>query len=105
MVGTKLAGFALVRQGAVTSDDSDVMDLAEFFVLRRWRRRGVGQTAACALFKCFPGCWEVRVMGTNVSALLFWENVISAYAGNQFQRAAFRKDNKHWQVFHFRSKT
>ena len=62
-VETALAGFALVRQGSLLSGAPDVMDMAEFFVLRRWRRRGIGRTAAHALFQHFPGRWEVRVLG------------------------------------------
>ena len=65
-VDTKLAGFALVRQGSLLSGDPDVIDMTEFFVLRGWRRRGIGRTAAHTLFRRFPGRWEVRVLEANV---------------------------------------
>ena len=41
--GTRLAGFALVTRGSPASDDCDAFDIAEFFVLRRHRRSGVGR--------------------------------------------------------------
>ena len=41
--GAKLAGFALAARGSPASDDPDALDVAEFFVLRGYRRSGVGQ--------------------------------------------------------------
>jgi predicted acetyltransferase len=39
----RVAGFVLVTRGSPASDDPDVLDVAEFFVLRRYRRSGVGR--------------------------------------------------------------
>ncbi|HYL98957.1 MAG TPA: GNAT family N-acetyltransferase, partial [Blastocatellia bacterium] len=36
------AGFALVSRGSQVSADEEVWDLAEFFVLRGYRRLGIG---------------------------------------------------------------
>ena len=52
-VDGRLAGFALVRSG-------DPHDMAEFFVLRKYRRGGVGTEAARAVFAGFPGVWQTR---------------------------------------------
>jgi predicted acetyltransferase len=68
----KLTGFALARKGSRITDARDVMDVAEFFVLRGARGKGVGTSAAHALFAAFPGRWEVRVLRSNVAALKFW---------------------------------
>ena len=35
----KLAGFVLVKQGSELTDDDCVWDMADFFVLRRYRRQ------------------------------------------------------------------
>src|SRR5450631_1295289 len=43
----KLAGFALVKKAPAASDAEMVWDLAEFFVLRTYRRQRVGLEAAC----------------------------------------------------------
>jgi predicted acetyltransferase len=100
-VDTKLAGFALVRQGSLLSGDPDVIDMAEFFVLRGWRRRGIGRTAAHALFLHFPGRWDVRVLEANVGALPFWEQIVSSYTRHHFQRTGWVKEGTCWQVFRF----
>ena len=65
----KWAGFALVRGGAPH-------DMAEFFVMRKYRRRGVGIVAARDLFARFPGDWQVRQMAANAGATTFWRRAI-----------------------------
>lgn len=77
--GGKLAGFALVQQRSRLSGDESVNDLAEFFVLRRWRKQGVGERAATWLFDCFRGRWEVRQKRENQPATAFWRRVIGRY--------------------------
>ena len=68
-VDGKWAGFALVRTGAPH-------DMAEFFVMRRYRRGGVGSRAARAVFERFPGDWQVRQMAANPRATDFWRRAI-----------------------------
>ena len=63
------AGFALVRAG-------DPHDLAEFFVMRKYRRHGVGTSLARELFSRFPGAWQVRQMASNPAATAFWRRAI-----------------------------
>ncbi|HEX5401948.1 MAG TPA: hypothetical protein VFX16_06565 [Pseudonocardiaceae bacterium] len=41
----KIAGFAIVDQVSRLTGDRDATDMAEFFVVRRWRRHGVGGAA------------------------------------------------------------
>lgn len=67
-VECKLAGFVLVKRGSEISGNETVWDLAEFFVLRGCRRRGIGTQAAIEVWRRFPGPWEVRVMESNVPA-------------------------------------
>jgi predicted acetyltransferase len=77
----KLGGFALVRRGSRVSAASDVMDVAEFFVVRGARRHGVGSAAAVALFDMFPGAWEIRIRRANPAALKFWVRVAASWLG------------------------
>lgn len=71
----ELCGFALARR---LGDDPDVMDVAEFFVVRGARRRGIGFAAARALLGAFPGAWNVRVRRTNPNAKAFWSRVLAS---------------------------
>ena len=52
------------------------MDLAEFFVMRKYRRHGVGTFLARELFSRFPGAWQVRQMASNSAATAFWRRAI-----------------------------
>lgn len=68
-VDDRLAGFALVRSGPPH-------DMAEFFVMRRYRRAGVGSEAARAVLERFPGSWEVRQLAENTPGSAFWRSSI-----------------------------
>jgi len=82
--GSRLAGFALVHHKSRLSGADDVWDMAEFFVLRRHRRAGVGLEAARQLFARHPGAWEVRERKENVAATAFWRKAIGAYTEGRY---------------------
>jgi predicted acetyltransferase len=77
----RLSGFALVMRGSPASSDPDVLDVAEFFVLRTQRRSGVGARAARLLWDLYPGAWTVRAATGNETAVHFWRQTIGAYCG------------------------
>lgn len=83
----ELAGFAFVRLGSELTDDPTVWDMAEFFVLRRHRRHGVGVRTAHALWERHPGRWEVRVMERNAAALAFWQRAVDTFVGARVEPA------------------
>jgi predicted acetyltransferase len=74
------AGFALIRR-----DQDGRADVSEFFVMRGYRRRGVGSMAAKRLFDLFPGDWQVRQESANTGAQRFWREAISQYTGGDFE--------------------
>lgn len=74
----ELLGFALARRGSRLTDDREVMDVAEFFVVRGARRKGVGIAAVRALLAALPGPWEVRVRRTNPLAKAFWSRALAS---------------------------
>lgn len=94
-VDTALAGFALVVERSRLSGDESVRDVAEFFVLRKYRRRGVGERAARALFARFGGAWEVRQRTGNEPATAFWRRVIGRITGGRFEDEAL--DDARWR--------
>ncbi len=88
-VDGRLAGFALLRQVAGPSGGL-IMDVSEFFVMRRYRRLGVGQEMARILFDRFPGRWEVRELDGNAPAQAFWRRVIARHTGGRFEERQWR---------------
>ena len=77
-----LAGFAMVDQlGSTACRDWNV---AEFFVVRKYRRRGVGEAAARQLFDRHQGRWDVMQIPKNTPATAFWRKVIGRYSGDRY---------------------
>lgn len=74
-----LAGFALVREFA-----PETWSMAEFFVLRKFRKRGVGAEAARLLFEKFKGTWHVAQEEENLPAQKFWRKTIANWTDGTF---------------------
>ena len=76
----RVAGFVLVKRGSPALPDPDVLDVAEFFVLRAYRGQGVGRRAALLLWRQLPGKWTVRVSEANPAAMAFWSSAVEEFA-------------------------
>ena len=83
-VDGNLAGFALVNRYSRLLNPFDGHAVAEFFVMRKYRRVGIGRAAAIQLFDRFPGRWEVASIATNVPAQAFWRSTIDMYTGGRY---------------------
>ena len=83
--GRDVAGFSFVTRGSPATTTPRTLDVAEFFVLRGWRRSGVGRRAAPLLWDRLPGPWTVRVSTANRPGLPFWESVVRDYTGGAFE--------------------
>jgi predicted acetyltransferase len=93
------AGFVLATRGSPALTDPEVYDIAELFVLRRYRRAGVGRRAAPLLWKQLPGRWVVRVSEANPGALDFWSRVTTEFAGGAVKRSTRPGSHGPWHVF------
>jgi predicted acetyltransferase len=102
--GGRLAGFTLVTRGSPVTDDPDVHDAAEFFVLRRYRRAGIGRRAAMLLWDQFPAPWTIRVSEGNHAGCRFWNDVIYEYANGAMTQTTRDGRPWPWRVFWFDSR-
>jgi predicted acetyltransferase len=85
-VGGALAGFAFVAtHESVIEPGATTFQIDEFFVMRKYRRAGVGEHVARALFDRFPGRWEVAQLPDNAQATAFWHAAIGRYTAGHFQ--------------------
>lgn len=82
-VDGRIAGLALVR--TLASGPKPTYQLAEFFILRKYRRQGVGRAAAVALFGRFPGSWEIQQEAANLGGQTFWRRIISNYTEGNYR--------------------
>lgn len=79
-----LAGFAIVDRPPQAHADYDT-DMREFFIMRRFRRQGVGAWFALEMFERFPGRWRVEQLPANTAAIAFWRKVIGRYTGGGYR--------------------
>ncbi len=98
------AGLVLLKRGSVMSGNETVWDMAEFFVIRGYRRRGIGTEVAHEVWRRFPGRWEVRVMQSNHAAYPFWEHAIAAFTGEAIPSVRVENAGNYWHLFSFESR-
>ncbi|WP_317259305.1 GNAT family N-acetyltransferase [Paenibacillus baimaensis] len=100
-VDGKLAGFALVRALRVDTEGNTIYSIAEFFVMKKFRRMGIGSEVAISLFDMFPGIWRVGQIENNASSQLFWRKVISEYTDYNYEEG--RRDDGEGPLQTFKS--
>jgi predicted acetyltransferase len=101
-VDCRLAGLVLVKKEPDACAEV-AWDMAEFFIVRGYRRRGIGIRAAHAVWTSFPGLWQVRVMESNHAALAFWQRAIAEFTGAAIESTRVERAGEPWQVFSFKS--
>ncbi len=83
-VNGNLAGFALLHGFSYLDNPETEHTVAEFFVMRKWRRRGIGRLVALDLFRRFPGKWDIGQERKNVKAQLFWRQIINKFTHGHY---------------------
>lgn len=91
----RCAGFVIVSGRSRLVEGLACWDVAEFFVLRKYRRSGVGTRAATLAFDAFRGPWEVRQTVRNTAATAFWRKVVERYTGGRFHEVMW--DDARWR--------
>ena len=87
-VGDNFAGFAIVK--ARKKVNREVLTrwpdyyISDFFVMRKYRRRGTGQAAVNQLWDYLPGKWGVAQLFNHGAATAFWRAVIGERTGGDF---------------------
>lgn len=99
-VDGKLAGFVLVRTPPSTGENH----VAEFFIVRKFRRTGIGRIVTHRIFDMFPGRWEVDQVASNLPARAFWERVVSEYTNGDYEQTEhiYKGERRPKQVFQSR---
>ena len=93
--GGQRAGFALVARPPAFPRTTVQYRMAEFFVISRARRRGVGASAAWLLFNRFAGDWEVLEDQQNLPALQFWRRVIARMTSGRYSETRSSGEVRH----------
>ena len=96
----EIAGFAFVIDECPLTGRTPCWFMAEFFVLRAYRRRSVGQGALAAMLQRHPGEWHIGVPQANRPAQQFWSRALAAYEP-RVRDMAFDGDD--WRLNAFRA--
>jgi len=81
-IAGKYVGFALVDDRVRVPGDEFWMD--QFFVLKKYRRLGIGSLAATAVLESHRGRWQVGEMPENRAAIAFWRRLINSYTAGTY---------------------
>lgn len=79
-------GFAMVTPGGRRRGGEPAQfRMAEFFVARQHRRRGIGQSAVRLILDRFAGTWEIIEYLRNPVAVSFWRKVVAHYTRGNYE--------------------
>jgi predicted acetyltransferase len=100
-VGSDLAGFVFINRWSPSGEPVDHA-IAEFFVMRKYRRAGIGAEMARRIVQARPGIWEIAVAAYNTPALAFWRRAIAGLGLAEIEERS--GDGKRWSgpIFRFR---
>ena len=90
----EIAGFVLERL-----NEEGMYEIAEFFVLNKYRKLGAGTFMANEMFKRFKGKWEIRTLLKNKRAQDFWRKVVRDASNGNFTEQLIREKTRY--AFYF----
>ena len=98
----EMVGFVIVDKKGCSAEID--FNMAQFFISRKFKGKGIGRYVALQCFDRFRGVWEVMVMPGNEGAYRFWRATIKKYTNNMFTEytrdvAHFNNSNKN--IFKF----
>ena len=94
-------GFGLVGSAEEFGGEPASKDMDEFFVVRRYRRSGIGRDFANELWSKYPGRWLVRVFQKNLPAIPFWRGSIATLTGGGYDEEIKEVKGRTWSYFRF----
>ena len=81
----KLAGFAMVNDLPEVEDRETDFQLAEFFIMYKYRRLGIGRQAFFRVLDMHIGRWQLKRHPKNKVAAHFWNKVIDEYTKSNYE--------------------
>lgn len=85
----KNIGLVLVRE----REDSYI-EIAEFFILNKFKGQGAGRFMANAIFELHKGNWEIRTLIKNIPAQNFWRKIMKEKMLNNYEEKYIRNNTR-----------
>lgn len=84
-VDGNLAGFVMINDYPEVPDRKTDYCLSEFFIMYKYRRKGLGKECAFKVFNLYHGKWQLKYHPHNIASVYFWNNVINQYTGGKYE--------------------
>lgn len=92
----EIAGFVMIR-----FNEENMYEIAEFFVLNKYRKLGAGTFMAKEVFEKHKGKWEIRTLLKNKRAQEFWRKVVNDFSKGNYTEKLIRDNSRY--AFYFAS--
>jgi predicted acetyltransferase len=89
-VDNKLAGFVMVNDCPIINLETNYT-MADFFVLYKYRKTGVGTFVVKSIFEKYKGKWGIMYHPKNIPSKKFWNKVVHECTNGKYETI---KDNK-----------
>lgn len=106
-VNDKIAGLVMVQKGSPISDDKEIWDMAELFIMKKYKKQGIGTAVTQKIWSQFKGRWQIRVLVENEIASAFWLQAIKKFSSKppahtikHIQAEGWSAD---WNIYQFES--
>ena len=99
MIDDVYVGFALVRK--MSKNEEFYYSMAEFFILKKYRRKNIGKQVANIIFSKHKGSWEIYQQEKNIAAQKFWRSTIDKYTNGDYKEIVKKEngENNPCQIF------
>ena len=84
-VDGKLAGFVMINNYSEAEDIETDYSVAEFFVMYKYRRKGIGKQAFFMAADLHRGKWQLRRHPKNIGSVYFWDNAVNEYTKGDYK--------------------
>lgn len=85
------AGIAAIR-----CKEDHRYEVCEFYVVPYFRKNGIGMEFAHAIWKSYPGEWEIKQIQGAEYATAFWRKTINSFNNTTYTEESY--DDPHWGV-------
>jgi predicted acetyltransferase len=95
----QIVGFVVVLFEDYDVDPDPTHVIYDFFIIRKYRRKGLGKLAAIKAFDLYKANWKTAQMSNNEPAIFFWRKVVSQYTSGSFNELHRQDIGKYVQSF------
>lgn len=96
---SNMVGFVLLNRVHSIPQHPIPYSIAEFYIKPKFRKKGIGKSAAIQCFNRFPGNWEVQIFSNNIAGIHFWRKTIGQFTAHQYKEQEDKQSDRIIQIF------